>query len=699
MKKLLLFCFALASVASVQAQNYSIANPTTGTSDPYAFASLTTTEFFALPQNETYSAVQTLPFAFNFYGAAVTQYKVSDNGYLTFDTADPTSVPTNIAIPSATAPKKAIFALWDDWGLVSGTGSPDGVHAWTYGTAPQRVHVIQWVSVSHNSVVANYAWFTIRIYECGDFDVVHDWYQTTTTGVTATVGCQDATGANGVQVAGSPTFAPSGTFPGQYNTDDKVYSFNWSGVAYDVAVQTVVIDPGANNKEFMPIGTGRAVTGVLKNNGSNAITSFDLNYSVNGGAPVVMNVTGVNIASGATYNYSHSTLYNPSVGGIDAEVCVTTSNLNAGAGTDSRSCNDEACTGYFLVNGTTSPKNVLIEEFTGAWCQFCTDGAAIMNSLLSANANLIGVSVHQGDAMQISDNIRSFFAVTSYPSGSVDRSLFSGQAKVPTNRSSWQSFYTDRANDFTPCRLGFNSEYDAGTRTVSGNIKVDFSDYGPTDLRIVLYVVEDSVTGTGSGYDQINAYSNPSATPYYGASTIVGYIHRHVLRELPWGSFGAAGDFTGALTPGTCITKNFSYVIPGSMNAERTHLVAAVAHYDANDAFKSNVLNAVEIKATESNTFACGPVNRVEDLVESVNVYPNPTAQTGVVEMTFTKNTQARVSVMNLQGQEIAVLREGNFSAGVYNTSFDVTNVAPGVYFIKVDAGSKSYTRKVVVVH
>jgi hypothetical protein len=78
---------------------------------------------------------------------------------------------------------------------------------------------------------------------------------------------------------------------------------------------------------FSRVGDVNVVHGDVKNLGGTTITSFDLNYSVDGAAPVVMNVTGVSIAPFEMYSFQHDVTWQPSIEG-DHVVTVWASNLN-----------------------------------------------------------------------------------------------------------------------------------------------------------------------------------------------------------------------------------------------------------------------------------------------------------------------------------------------------------------------------------
>jgi hypothetical protein len=114
MKKILLLSSMLCSL-SVFSQGYWNYK-TIGSTDAYDqfIATGSTNVILDKPSNDVLSGANTIPFPYSFLGNSFTSYKVSDNGYLTFDGTATTAQNTPIALPSADAPKNAIFALWSD---------------------------------------------------------------------------------------------------------------------------------------------------------------------------------------------------------------------------------------------------------------------------------------------------------------------------------------------------------------------------------------------------------------------------------------------------------------------------------------------------------------------------------------------------------------------------------------------------------
>ena len=59
------------------------------------------------------------------------------------------------------------------------------------------------------------------------------------------------------------------------------------------------------------------------------------------------------------------------------------------------------------------------------------------------------------------------------------------------------------------------------------------------DYRLSVYLIEDDVSGTGYGYDQVNFYDTDSSSPFYGlGDPIEDYEHNHIVREVLSESLG-----------------------------------------------------------------------------------------------------------------------------------------------------------------
>lgn len=72
------------------------------------------------------------------------------------------------------------------------------------------------------------------------------------------------------------------------------------------------------------------ITGDLRSQGSETISSLDLNYTINGGAAQVMNITGISIQAWDSYEFHHELEWTPDQPGV-YEVVAWATNLNGQA--------------------------------------------------------------------------------------------------------------------------------------------------------------------------------------------------------------------------------------------------------------------------------------------------------------------------------------------------------------------------------
>jgi hypothetical protein len=126
---------------------------------------------------------------------------------------------------------------------------------------------------------------------------------------------------------------------------------------------------------------------------------------------------------------------------------------------------------------------------------------------LAAEPNVIAVAHHAGygtDAMTIPTNTTFSNAGFSAgaPSASVDR-VYQGISRAGNG---WANACATELTKNTPVNVAISGTYNSTSRVLDASVTASFVDYAiPGDLRLNLFIIEDKVTGTGSGYNQINA--------------------------------------------------------------------------------------------------------------------------------------------------------------------------------------------------
>ena len=78
--------------------------------------------------------------------------------------------------------------------------------------------------------------------------------------------------------------------------------------------------------------------------------------------------------------------------------------------------------------------------------------------------------------------------------------------------------------------------------------------------------------------------------------------------------------------------------------------------------------------------------------------FPNPFNPKTVISGQWTVDSKVRLAVYDVLGREVAVLASGRYPAGRYSFTFTGANLASGVYFYRLTAGSFSAVRKMLLV-
>jgi hypothetical protein len=86
---------------------------------------------------------------------------------------------------------------------------------------------------------------------------------------------------------------------------------------------------------------------------------------------------------------------------------------------------------------------------------------------------------------------------------------------------------------------------------------------------------------------------------------------------------------------------------------------------------------------------------RAYDLAQN---YPNPFNPSTTINYALPQAGQVKLSVYNMMGSVVATLVNGPKAAGRYSVQFDASKLASGVYFYKLEAGSFSDLKKMILV-
>lgn len=298
-----------------------------------------------------------------------------------------------------------------------------------------------------------------------------------------------------------------------------------------------------------------------------------------------------------------------------------------------------------------SLQKAVLEVFTGSWSQYSTDAIVKLDSALIGHNFAFPVNVHTSDSMATPEGTDlDLFYSALYPIMNINRS---GSLK---SRTLWSSSVSSVLAGAASVTVEFDSvQYNTGSRQLDVYITALFTGTVTGDLRFNCVVVEDSVVGSGAGYDQANYYNTIPGHTYYGAGDpVVGLPHRYVARAYLGGTWGTSGIIPSSVVFGQTFTQHYTYTVPAGFNPAMISLVGMVSFYNGNNPADRAILNA------ERWPHITNPVAlQVPALTsESFSMYPNPVADCLMLHST----AEGPMSIVNQLGETVLTrfLTRGN---------------------------------------
>ncbi len=687
MKKILLTLSCFCFVFFANAQYWQVPNINAGqnpgdlNSDTEQPAPATWTSLLGTSATPAWTANTSIPFPFQFNGAAVTQFKASTTGIVTFDVATTLAPPasTNAALPSALIPDNSVCV----WGI-QGTGTNDGIYTKTFGTAPNRQFWIQYSSYSLASNAAAWCYWSVVLEESSNQIHIVDHRSSSNNGpvtLALTAGIQ-LNSTTAYSIAGSPALNTVSTTAADDPSDNTYYTF-MPGVQ-------PMNDLGAvksNNTDYLATGTNVPIELEVRNFGSNPVTSYVVKYQEGTSTPVSQNVTGVNIASLAFDTHTFSTPFNVTAANkYDFKVWVELPG-------DANQANDSTTTE--LYGAAFIPTRVVtMEEGTGTWCGWCTRGIVYMDSIHYAQPNDVAViAVHNGDPMVITayDNLIGSY-IGGYPSLVVDRK-FSGDP------SDAFTAYNDYIGDFGFANITQSHDQSNAPASFTVNIEVTPAIDLVGDYRLAMVVTENDLSGTTSAWDQANYYSSQSQNiPLTGQGrnyqTLPNPIpaaqmnYDFVPVAVEGGPGGLAGSLPATMTANQAYTHSFTYNKPATANGAKMNFIVLLINGTTGE-----VLNA-----NQNSLYPLGSSDLVKSNKLSITAYPNPVSDQLSLDMDLNIDLHnASYTVSDISGRVISSKELGNVAEGMVHTyKVNTSNLTAGSYFVTINSDEGTYSSQFI---
>ncbi|MFT5723363.1 MAG: parallel beta-helix repeat protein [Bacteroidia bacterium] len=248
-----------------------------------------------------WSAAQPIPFTFKFHGNTVDSFSVSKNGLLTFTksvagTAVNTALNTNSSLPNSNLPDSTVAWFWDNMGTT--VGQYDRMYRVVHGSTGSRQLWVFYTSWEFGHTSNAYAYNAVVLEEGSNKIFVVDMSYNYGT-YSSTIGVQ-LNSSNAVQFssgihssAGSPSII-LGSYQGSAPANNEYYEMKPKLlVTDDIAITSMTNPAGAI------CTTSDSVKVLVKNEGTNSVSSFDIVWSINGTSQTKYSHSGT-LASGTS---------------------------------------------------------------------------------------------------------------------------------------------------------------------------------------------------------------------------------------------------------------------------------------------------------------------------------------------------------------------------------------------------------------
>jgi hypothetical protein len=308
-----------------------------------------------------------------------------------------------------------------------------------------------------------------------------------------------------------------------------------------------------------------------------------------------------------------------------------------------------------------------------------------------------GIAVHNGDPMTVTDNDAAFGGlIAGYPSALVDR----GSDVDPSGMS--PEFF-NRLQIPPVAVLTNGATWNATTRELNVSVTADFALAANNNYKLACVLTEDGVTGTGSGYNQSNAYAGGGNGAMGGFESLgnpvpaAQMVYDHVARAIAPSFAGYANSFPASVAPGDQHTINFSFVLPATWDENSIHIIGMIIAPDGriDNAGKATITEAVTTGFQSGSNAGLydGLSNQLDEMVK---IYPNPATSQATISLNLVNESSIQVSVLDAAGKIISAKNYGKM-AGNWDLNLNTTHLNAGIYLIQLEINGAMVTKRLII--
>ena len=432
---------------------------------------------------------------------------------------------------------------------------------------------------------------------------------------------------------------------------------------------------------YAKINTAVDVKGTVTNNAGVAITTMDIEYTIDGGTPVVANLTGLNIAPLATYDFTHTTAWTPTTEAtFNVEVTITA--VNGAADAD---ISDNVMDQDVVTYADSYPRVVLYETFTSSTCAPCVAGNANFESVKAGipAAELASVKYQMswpgdGDPYNNADgNLRrGFYSINSVPAMEIDGG-WDGNSSSFTMQE-----HTNALEVPAFVKVVSQYEVDEANQMVKTCTYVTAMKDMPNAILHVA-IKENKTTanvGTNGETEFLDVVKKMAPDGDGSSITITAGMSERICKDYTFnGSYRLPADASDIINDAT------------EHSVEEFSDLAVVAWVQA--------ISSKVVYNSANGTVGISPVsvNNIANNVSSVSVYPNPAVTTATVSINTTEASEVSIKVIDVVGKIAIEMNQVNLNNGANNINLNTAKLNAGVYTVVVTSNENVATKQLVI--
>ncbi|MBK6342254.1 MAG: Omp28-related outer membrane protein [Flavobacteriales bacterium] len=389
------------------------------------------------------------------------------------------------------------------------------------------------------------------------------------------------------------------------------------------------------------------------------LITFRVDWRFNSGPVQVGNTQSTTgILPGQYWPYTHPTAFNVPASSGTLKMWVV------GVG-DSNHSND---TLYFTVDvlSAWATKSVLIEQYTGTWCQFCPLPNAATNTL-NDDPLIVVAKHHNGDELSSASSTAYWqqFNANYSPAGVMEQEEF-GTLGDDAAYDQWGPRAEQRKQGVSPVSIAVASGFNAWQRLLTVDLAVTFTAAQTGTFVVNAYILEDSINGV-----QV-AGGSP-------------YMHQQVVREVLGGANGTADVIPATTTAGSTYSHQYTFTVPEQWNAANLRVIAMVTEKRNGTSWTVNVSDGdlTEVHVPESAT--------AEGFFR---LWPSPARDMAFIDF----EPSVGSAQLQLIGADGRVVLEQTIQSSAGRVSLPIPpDCATGSYLLRAIAGDRVGTRTLVI--